>query len=315
MRQKVILFAGPGRVAEPTIDKLIPYGWKAVVSYREGHRKESGSQKTVETLINKYGTDVVYGIPAEISAYPEAHRFITEAMAHYPDIEEIALINVASQYPPNPFFDRATKSELIKKDWRYFLSNFCVMQNVTRVFLRQLEGKNIKANIISFGDSRAYEYFYPDIIHPFYFSKDRKDKDIINLSLKEAKVLGLDLLRKLGVIGRDCNPYMLSKLLIMYATRELALKHAGGNTQINVLAPGIMGTSPNDKPGEAEAFARKTTILQRIGGFTSAADKIAHLVSDNSYTTGEIITIDGGKHLIWLEEQEMKRNRRNLNLA
>jgi len=308
MGEKIILFAAPGRVAEPTIKRLKDKGWISYISFRE-----NGSSETeVKRLIETYGQNTVYGIQANISDPAEAEKFVHESLSKHKEIDQLALVNVASRFPPKDAFERWEYDQLQEDDWKYFSSNFGVMQNVTQSILKwynqYVEQSKDKSqsipelDIISFGDGRSRRYFDDKIIHPF----KGLGKKVIDISTEDAKDFGLGLLSKLEANGRDYNPYMLSKLLIMYATRELALDYPGGKVNINAIAPGIMEPSPNDSMEAAQEFAKEASILQRIGRVSSAADKIHHLLEDNDYATGEIFPIDGGQYLKWQSQKDIK---------
>jgi NAD(P)-dependent dehydrogenase (short-subunit alcohol dehydrogenase family) len=298
MVKKLALFASPGRVAEPTTPALIEKGWDISISYR----KNGSSEKVAKKLQEQYGEKVNI-IEAEISNLDGAKKFVKESLKNYSNLERLALINIASNFPKQEDFKKWEEIiEIPDEDWKYFKSNFGVMQNMTNEILdwyNQESKKNInlKLDIINFADERSQRYFDEKNIHPF-------SRKVIDFDLNYAKENGIGFLQGSGVQGRDYNPYLLSKLLIAYATRELALEYSGGNVKINAIAPGVMSESPNDTIEQAKKYAKKVSITGAVPGHNLARDSILYLLEMTSNMTGSIIMPDGGLHLKWREENK-----------
>jgi NAD(P)-dependent dehydrogenase (short-subunit alcohol dehydrogenase family) len=85
-------------------------------------------------------------------------------------------------------------------------------------------------------------------------------------------------------------PYCSSKAALVMATRCLALALAP-EIRVNAVAPGIL-----DPPGANEAV-RGRIPAGRFGTHGEAVASILFLLSGASYTTGEVLGLDGGRAL------------------
>ncbi len=87
--------------------------------------------------------------------------------------------------------------------------------------------------------------------------------------------------------------YLLSKNALAHLTRTLAKELAP--VRVNGIAPGPI-LAPSDGADDALEAAVEATVLGRQG----TPEEIAHAVSfliDAEYTTGEVLFVDGGRHL------------------
>ena len=85
-------------------------------------------------------------------------------------------------------------------------------------------------------------------------------------------------------------PYCASKAALIMATRVLALALAP-EIRVNAVAPGIL-----DPPGAGPSL-RERVPLGRFGTQAEAVAAVLFLVAGASYTTGEVVTVDGGRRL------------------
>lgn len=86
-------------------------------------------------------------------------------------------------------------------------------------------------------------------------------------------------------------PYCVSKAALIMATQVLAVALAP-EIRVNAVAPGIL-----DPPGAGEAVREKVP-LKRFGTHTEAVEAVLFLATGASYTTGEVVTLDGGRRLV-----------------
>lgn len=98
-----------------------------------------------------------------------------------------------------------------------------------------------------------------------------------------------------GVVGASCEVhYSVSKSGIDAMTRSLAKEMGPSNIRVNSIAPGIISTEMNRNLSEEEINNIKEEIpLEKIGKAQDIEKCIEWLIEDE-YTTGQIISINGG---------------------
>ena len=98
-----------------------------------------------------------------------------------------------------------------------------------------------------------------------------------------------------GVVGASCEVhYSVSKAGIDAMTKSLAKEMGPSNIRINSIAPGIINTEMNRNLSEEEINNIKEEIpLEKIGK-TKDIEKCVEWLIEDEYTTGQIISINGG---------------------
>ena len=98
-----------------------------------------------------------------------------------------------------------------------------------------------------------------------------------------------------GQIGASMEVhYSTAKAGIIGFTKALAKELGPSNIRVNAIAPGIIDTDMNKEYSKEEKDAIKEEIpLEKIGTPTSIAKCVKWLIEDD-YTTGEVISINGG---------------------
>ncbi|MEY9872612.1 ketoreductase RED2 [Streptacidiphilus sp. MAP12-33] len=95
-------------------------------------------------------------------------------------------------------------------------------------------------------------------------------------------------------------PYAVSKAAVNHMTRLLA-SQLGPEIRVNAVAPGLVDTPWYAEADEVWESSRDWitahTPLRRVGTPEDVADATLHLV-DAGYTTGDVLTVDGGRHLV-----------------
>ena len=93
---------------------------------------------------------------------------------------------------------------------------------------------------------------------------------------------------------RDYVPYYVSKASVAALTQALALQLAP-EILVNAIAPGPILAPPNLTP-EENAQVIEATPLARWGGAEEIAKTVMFFV-ESDFVTGELIRVDGGRHL------------------
>lgn len=98
-----------------------------------------------------------------------------------------------------------------------------------------------------------------------------------------------------GIVGASCETaYSVSKAGIDAMTKSLAKELGPSNIRVNSIAPGIIDTDMNKNLTEQDIKNIQEDIpLERIGKTIDISRCIQWLIDDN-YTTGQVISINGG---------------------
>lgn len=98
-----------------------------------------------------------------------------------------------------------------------------------------------------------------------------------------------------GIVGASCETvYSITKAGIDAMTKSLAKELGPSNIRVNSIAPGIIDTDMNSELNPIELEQIKEDIpLQKIGKTLDIAKCVNWLIEDD-YTTGQIISINGG---------------------
>jgi NAD(P)-dependent dehydrogenase (short-subunit alcohol dehydrogenase family) len=90
-------------------------------------------------------------------------------------------------------------------------------------------------------------------------------------------------------------PYYVAKRGVIGLTEALALELASDSILVNAIAPGPI-VAPPGTTAEEYAAVEKATPLGKWGGAEEIARAVVFLL-ETDFTTGEVIRIDGGRHV------------------
>jgi NAD(P)-dependent dehydrogenase (short-subunit alcohol dehydrogenase family) len=97
------------------------------------------------------------------------------------------------------------------------------------------------------------------------------------------------------VIWPGYLPYSVSKAALIAVNRGLAKAYAP-EIQVNAIAPGPV-LFPEHYSDEQKRSAVERTLLKRAGSPQDIVNAVVFLI-ENDYITGEMIHVDGGRHII-----------------
>ena len=100
---------------------------------------------------------------------------------------------------------------------------------------------------------------------------------------------------------RDHALYGMSKAALVHMTKALAAELAP-DVRVNAVSPGAIlwpedGKNEAAKSASAKSAMLVRTPLQRIGTVKEIAEAVRWLLRDATYTTGQVIRVDGGRML------------------
>ena len=120
-------------------------------------------------------------------------------------------------------------------------------------------------------------------------------REAVKKMLHNKKGLIINISSIWGITGASCEvAYSTSKAALNGFTKALAKELGPSNIRVNAIAPGIINTEMNSFLSNDELENIKKEIpLERIGEAIDVAKCVKWLIEDN-YTTGQIISINGG---------------------
>ena len=95
---------------------------------------------------------------------------------------------------------------------------------------------------------------------------------------------------------REHPVYSIAKAGLAMMTKSMAAE-LGPEIRVNGVAPGAILWPENDMSEATKARILDRTFLRRQGDAQNIADAVLYLIRDAHYTTGHILTVDGGRSL------------------
>ncbi|MBK9494142.1 MAG: pteridine reductase [Aquimonas sp.] len=90
--------------------------------------------------------------------------------------------------------------------------------------------------------------------------------------------------------------YCMAKAALVMMTQSLA-RDLGPHIRVNAVAPGAILWPDEGKSTAAQQNLLQRTALQRTGHPDDIAEAVRWLIQDAHYTTGHVLTVDGGRTL------------------
>lgn len=120
-------------------------------------------------------------------------------------------------------------------------------------------------------------------------------KDVLPSMIHNKNGLIINISSIWGQIGASCEThYAVSKAGLDAMTKSLAKELGPSNIRVNSIAPGIIDTKMNSHLSEEELKSLTEDIpLGKIGTPSTISKCVEWLINDD-YTTGQIISINGG---------------------
>ena len=240
------------------------------------------------------------------------------------NVEKIAIVTGASKG-----IGREIAKTLAKKQIKV-VANYNTSEKEAKELQQELEQENIQLDIFKADLTKREEiknlvqftiekYHKIDIlinnagISEYKMFVDETDEDwnkIINTNLYSSFAMTQEILPSMihnkngciinissiwGIVGASMEVlYSVSKAGLNGMTKALAKELGPSNIRVNAIAPGIINTEMNNKFSKEELNKIKEEIpLEKIGDASEIAKCIKWLIEDN-YTTGQIISINGG---------------------
>lgn len=128
---------------------------------------------------------------------------------------------------------------------------------------------------------------------PFFLSKALSD----GLSNRQGCIINIvDIHAERGL--PDYAVYSIAKAGLVAMTKVLA-KELGPLVRVNAIAPGAIMWPEGGLSEQAKNEILQRVPLERSGSPEDIAKAVLYLVKDANYTTGQVLTIDGGRTLFY----------------
>lgn len=133
------------------------------------------------------------------------------------------------------------------------------------------------------------------IINTNLYSAFAMSQEVIPNMIHNKKGLIINMSSAWGVVGGSLEViYSVSKAGMDGLTKSLAKELGPSNIRVNSIAPGMIYTKMNEKFSKSEIEAIKEEIPLGTIGEASDISKCVEWLIEDKYTTGQVISINGG---------------------
>lgn len=179
------------------------------------------------------------------------------------------------------------------------VSSFSQVENMIKWTEKKFERIDVLINNAGISQIKPFaditEEDWDNIINTNLKSVFYTSKSVLSNMLKYKNGLILNISSIWGLIGASCEVhYSTAKSGVNGFTKALAKELGPSNIRVNAIAPGIIDTDMNKELSQEEKEEIKNEIpLEKIGKPEQIAKAVMWIIEDE-YTTGQIISIDGG---------------------
>lgn len=134
-----------------------------------------------------------------------------------------------------------------------------------------------------------------DVINTNLYSAFCASQEVLNSMIQNKSGLIINISSIWGLVGASCESiYSISKAGIDAMTKSLAKELGPSGIRVNSIAPGLIDTDMNKSLTKDEIESLQKEIpLEKIGKPEDIAKCVAWLIEDE-FTTGQVISINGG---------------------
>lgn len=173
------------------------------------------------------------------------------------------------------------------------------VKNMIRYILNKYEKIDVVINNAGIAESKLFndvtDEDWNKIINTNLYSAFCVTQEALPSMIHNKKGCIINISSVWGIVGASCETiYSIAKAGIDAMTKSLAKELGPSNIRVNSIAPGIIDTDMNKNLSQNEI----NNILQEIPlekiGKTSDIAKCVEWLIDDEYTTGQVISINGG---------------------
>lgn len=152
--------------------------------------------------------------------------------------------------------------------------------------------------LASLDAGRMMDHYRVNAAAPLLLTARLRDRLAASTRPGGGAVVAMADIHAMGRPRRDLSAYLLSKAALVEMVQVLA-RELAPNVRVNGVAPGVVAfpdQGPDADPAMQERYLARVP-MQRSGTVEEAAEAVRWLVVGATYTTGQIVRVDGGRWL------------------
>ncbi len=185
--------------------------------------------------------------------------------------------------------------ELFKAD----VSNVEEVKNLVKFVIDKFERIDVLVNNAGISQFKVFtditDTDWDEMIRNNLSSAFYMTREVVPFMIREKEGCIINISSIWGQVGASCEShYAVAKAGVDALTKSLAKELGPSNIRVNSIAPGIIQTDMNSRLNEDELKDLKEEIpLEKIG-LPEDISKCVEWLMDDNYTTGQVISINGG---------------------